>query len=464
MRSAAEAVPRAGEDPLDGAVLAVLDDDPTGSQTVAGVPLLLRVEQSDVEWALGTGSDVVFALTNSRALVEREAVALTRRATRALAIAAQAADRELALLSRSDSTLRGHFPAEVGAIADEMDALGHPPYDGIVLCPAYPEAGRVTIGGIHSVQRDGQLVPVAETEFARDPVFQYEHSDLRAWAAWRAGVDVQSICHVTLDDLRSGGAARVAQLLAAPALGGQPRIIVLDAATPGDLDVAVAGIVAAERSGRRFIYRTGPSFVAARAGRAPSEPLARRGRGAPPAAGPGGLVVIGSHTELTTRQLAAAVERHRLRIVELDVRAIVEPRRRGAECRRAAAALVAALGRHDVALVTSREVMTAADPDESAALKAAIASALVEVTRAAVQARAPRWVVAKGGITSHDVAASALGANRATVLGQLFPGKVSVWRLEDGPRAGLPYVVFPGNVGDVAALGDTLERLQDEDW
>ena len=71
----------------------------------------------------------------------------------------------------------------------------------------------------------------------------------------------------------------------------------------------------------------------------------------------------------------------------------------------------------------------------------------------------PAWVVAKGGITSHDVAARGLGIRRATVLGQLFPGLVSVFRPVDAaPEAvGTPYVVFAGNVGDETTLASVID-------
>lgn len=70
------------------------------------------------------------------------------------------------------------------------------------------------------------------------------------------------------------------------------------------------------------------------------------------------------------------------------------------------------------------------------------------------------WVVAKGGITSSDVATRGLGARAATVLGQLLPG-VPVWRIR--PDGGRPVVlvVFPGNVGGPDDLRRAVERLSE---
>jgi uncharacterized protein YgbK (DUF1537 family) len=295
-------------------------------------------------------------------------------------------------------------------------------------------------------------VPVAETEFAEDPVFAYRDSDLRAWAARRMGIARDEVASIALDELRRGGEAHVAARLADLRDG---RVVVLDAVTQADLELAALGIAAAERDGRRFVCRTGPSFVAARAGRALPAPLDGI------ATEPGhGLVVVGSHTALTTRQLERAVDRHGLATVELAVDAVTDPARRGAELERAVAQASAALGDRDMALATSRTLAQAATPTASVELKAAIASAVVEVVERVVAATPPAFVVAKGGITANDLATKALGAGRATVLGQLFPGQVSVWRLHDVRCAPLPYVVFPGNVGDDEALADAVARLK----
>jgi uncharacterized protein YgbK (DUF1537 family) len=80
------------------------------------------------------------------------------------------------------------------------------------------------------------------------------------------------------------------------------------------------------------------------------------------------------------------------------------------------------------------------------------------VVRTAIEVK-PSWVVAKGGITSHDVAVRGLGIRRAEVIGQLLPGMVSVFRpIEAAPEAvGIPYVVFAGNVGDENTLADVID-------
>jgi len=108
-------------------------------------------------------------------------------------------------------------------------------------------------------------------------------------------------------------------------------------------------------------------------------------------------------------------------------------------------------------VVTSRALRRAADATGDLDLGAQVSKALAGV--AAHVDRRPAWCIAKGGITSSDVATYGLGIRRATVVGQLAPG-IPVWRCGPEARwAGLAYVIFPGNVGDESALLDAVDRL-----
>ena len=139
--------------------------------------------------------------------------------------------------------------------------------------------------------------------------------------------------------------------------------------------------------------------------------------------------------------------------VELDVGAVADPARRETHLADVAARVVATLASADVLLFTSRTLARGQDAATSLEIAGIVSTSLVDVVRAARAAR-PAWVVAKGGITSHDVAVHGLGIRRAEVLGQLLPGLVSVFRPIDAPHEvlGVPYVVFAGNVGDETTL------------
>jgi uncharacterized protein YgbK (DUF1537 family) len=349
--------------------------------------------------------------------------------------------------------------AEVAALRSVHREVCGRDVDGVLLVPAFLEAGRVTAGGIHWARAGGPggtLVPVGQTEFARDAAFGYQSSDLRDFVAEKSAGrtrpgDVRSI---SLTDIRRGGPDRVRELLAGVRNG---TWVIVEATEYSDLETVAYGVLQAERAGSSFLFRTGPSFVRALLGLGPKAPL-RGGQLWPAGRPPGhGLVVVGSHVGQTSRQVAALTARGGVTGVELDVPALV----RGDDVIAPAVRQVtSALGASDVLLCTSRTVVPGREAAGSLAIARAVSAALSAIVRQAVAA-GPAWVVAKGGITSHDVAVSGLGIRRAEVAGQLFPGLISVFRpLDAAPAAiGRPYVVFAGNVGDEETLGQVVAIL-----
>src|SRR4051812_45228922 len=257
--------------------IAVLDDDPTGSQTVHDVTIVMALDEDE----LRLSGDTTFFLTNTRSLEEREAAALTERVARTLL----GGHPDVEIVSRSASTLRGHVAAEIAAIQRASPTA----YDGVLLVPAFFEAGRFTRGDIHYAGD----TPAGGTEFARDATVGYRSSNLIDFVREKTREDARSVSAKHLDALAAAG------------------WIVVNAETYDDLEAVVAAVRA---SGRRFLYRTGPSFVRALAGIAPKPPLRdlEVGNGH-------GLVIVGSHVGLTTRQVEAV---EGLREFELDVGAL----------------------------------------------------------------------------------------------------------------------------------------------
>ena len=444
----------------DGLLLGVLDDDPTGSQAVHGVQVVTVLEESAYEAALGGAAATCFVLTNTRILGEAAAVELNTRAARGLLAVAERRDTRIQLVSRSDSTLRGHVMAEVAALQAVRREVAGRGFDGVLLIPAFLEAGRVTAADIHWARAGAGLIPVGETEFARDPAFGYTASDLRDFVAEKSGAAIgrDEVASISLADIRLGGPPRIRDLLAGAADG---RWIVVNATEYSDLETVACGVLLAERAGQSFLFRTGPSFVRALSGLGPQAPL--RGGAIWPSGRPRGhgLIVVGSHVSQTSRQVAALRARAATTDIELDVPALM----RGAGDVVAAAGqqVAEALGRSDVLLYTSRALAAGRDGADSLAIARTVSAALSRTVAAALAAR-PAWVIAKGGITSHDVALHGLGIRRAEVTGQLFPGVISVLRpIDAAPEAiGMPYVVFAGNVGDDGTLAQVVAILNGE--
>ncbi|WP_245631574.1 four-carbon acid sugar kinase family protein [Curtobacterium ammoniigenes] len=444
-----------------GRRFAVLDDDPTGSQSVHDVSLVTALDRVEYERALAEPGSVAFILTNTRALDEHDAVARTTAIGADIAALEASGVGPISVVSRSDSTLRGHVIAEVralDAVRRHADSSG---YDGVLFVPAFFDAGRVTIDDVHWVVSGGDAVPAADTEFAKDATFGYRARTLPEFLVERSAgsLDPASIVSLSLDDIRRGGPDRVAHVLLSAPSGS---IIVVNAAAPSDLEVVTLGLQRAEQQGHRFLHRCGPSFVRALAGIEPTAPLTIESV-APAITRPRahGVVIVGSHVGLTTRQLAAARALGGLADVEVDASALADRGGASDEIDRAVARIATQIADADVVVATSRALVRGDDPTSSLAIGRRISDGLVAITRG-VAPLEPAWVVAKGGITSHDVVQRGLDIRRGRVIGQVLPGAISVLLPEEAPTTvlGMPVVIFPGNVGGETALADTLALLR----
>jgi 3-hydroxyisobutyrate dehydrogenase len=303
-----------------------------------------------------------------------------------------------------------------------------------------------------------ELTPVADTEFARDATFGYRSSDLRAWVEektdGRIGADQVLVCD--LATIRRGPEA-VAALLGR-ARDRQP--IAVDVVVEDDMRVVALGMELAERMGTTLLYRVGPPFVRARIGQARRGPLTAAEVYGGPGVTTGGLIVVGSHVGLTTRQLDALHRQHPGAVtVELDVRTLIDPARSEQHIDRAVTDICDALDRHDVIVHTSRLLVKTDDPDESLAISRAVSAGVVAVVNKVLHTHPLRFVIAKGGITSSDVATHGLEITHATVRGSMLPGLVSLWEPTSGPAQGTPYIVFAGNVGDEESLAAVVGTL-----
>jgi uncharacterized protein YgbK (DUF1537 family) len=433
------------------AKVVVLDDDPTGTQTVYDVPVLTTWAVDELTAELTAPGPVFYVLTNSRSLPLPAAQALNAEIGAHLAAAQAATGRQAVVVSRSDSTLRGHYPGETDALAA---ALGL--HDAATLIiPFFLEGGRYTLDNIHYVAEGDQLIPAGQTPFARDAAFGYRRSNLTEWVEEKTDgrIAAAEVATITLDDLRCDGPAAVATKLAALRPG---QVAIVNAAALRDLEVLVAALLDAEAAGRRFVYRTAASFVQVRAG-LDTHPLLTASDLKLPAQG-GGLFVVGSYVPKTTGQVESLLALPDITAVEMSVPALLDPARRDVEIARGQAAVDAALAAgRDTVVYTSRDLVTGSDAAASLAIGRQVSTGIVALV--AGLAQRPRYLVAKGGITSSDIATQSLGIRRGLVLGQILPG-VPVWQTGAESRApGLPYIVFPGNVGGSDALVQIAQRL-----
>jgi uncharacterized protein YgbK (DUF1537 family) len=452
-------------------VLVVLDDDPTGTQSVADLPVLTRWEVEDFQWALHQGKPAVYVLTNTRSLDPEEAAARNEEVVRNALAAARDGEGKINLgfVSRSDSTLRGHFPLEPDVIAATVAAESGEATDGVVMVPAFPDAGRITVGGVHYMRgpEAGQLTPVAETEFAKDATFGFANSEMAKYVEEKSQgrFAADSVIVLDLNIIRAGSATGQAEVSAKaiadaiePATQSTP--IVVDIVTENDMRALALGLEEAERRGKKLLYRVGPPFMRARIGQDIRPELSGEEAyaGNTPSEA-GGLIVVGSHVGVTTRQLKVLTDRHSsARIVEIDVEKLLGDEA-AAYLDQTVDAVVEALRSGDVIVHTSRLLIKTDDPAESLRIARTVSAAVVAVVNRTLKTFPPRFVIAKGGITSSDVAAHGLEIRHAIVRGPMLPGIVSLWEPVDGPAKGIPYIVFAGNVGDDESLAQVTSKL-----
>ncbi len=429
----------------------VLDDDPTGTQTVHDTVVLTEWTVPALVRELDSADPVCYILTNSRSVGAAEAVALNQDITRNLRSAADQTGRRFTVISRSDSTLRGHFPAETDALAESAEA----PPDAVLLIPAFMAGGRFTIHGLHYVEEGGLLVPAAQTPYAEDAVFGYRHSEMRKWVEEKTSGRVQSqdVISLFIEVIRSGGPDAVEEILRGLHGGA---VCVVDAVSERDLEVVALACIRAEAAGVRLIYRSAASFAGIRGGIPIQPPLGAAD--ITPMSEHGGLVLVGSYVKKSTDQLAALLASGLVKGVELPVADLLRSEDLDAFLGSIADELAAILrdGKH-AALYTSRELVSGHDDDSSLAIGRRVSKCLVDVVRGLPVS--PRFIIAKGGVTSSDLATGALAIKRATVLGQILPG-IPLWQPDANSRyPGGAYIVFPGNVGDDEALLRAVQIL-----
>ncbi|MCD4851750.1 hypothetical protein LN996_13090 [Arthrobacter sp. AK01] len=462
-------------------VLVVLDDDPTGTQSVADLAVLTRWEAEDFTWAFthireNQTKPAVYVLTNTRSLDPAEAAARNEEIVRNALSAAAAGDGtgprlRLGFVSRSDSTLRGHYPLEPDVIAATVAAQTGEATDGVVIVPAFPDAGRVTIGGVHYMRGTGEdsgsLTPVAETEFAKDASFGFKNSEMAKYVEEKSQgrFPASDVIVLDLNIIRAGASAQDPTISAkaiADALESATNStpIVADIVTENDFRALALGLEEAERRGKKLLYRVGPPFVRGRIGQEIRTALTSEEAfaGNTPSTA-GGLIVVGSHVGVTTRQLNDLTAAHgSARTIEIDVEKLLEAEA-DAYIETVVSDVVDALRQGDVIVHTSRLLIKTDDAAASLKIARTVSAAVVAVVNRTLKTFPPRFVIAKGGITSSDVAAHGLEIRHAIVRGPMLPGIVSLWEPVDGPAKGIPYIVFAGNVGDDQSLTQVTRKL-----
>lgn len=427
-------------------VVVVLDDEPTGTQTVHGVPVVTEWDQETMDEMFLSKDAVFFILTNSRSFTEERAFEVSLTIGKRIKKAAAKSHKNFVVVSRGDSTLRGHYFAETTALEKGI---------GIseckqILIPAFFEGGRFTFENIHYMQEGRNYIPVGESDFAKDNTFGYKNSNLLNWISEKTSGIIASdnIDCFSIESLRSLGPEAVKSKLLSP---NSNKYSVVNAISYQDLETFAYGLYKSELPA---VIRSSASFVNAIAG------IEKKALLTPedfPKSKDGGLTIIGSYVPKTSEQLEELQKDERFYFLELDVNLVLN-----SETIHDVLTMSGQIddyiskGKH-VVIYTSRKVVSGSDGDSSLEIVNRVSQAIVDTVKN-IKSK-PKYILAKGGITSSDIATKALGVKKAFVQGQILPG-VPVWQLGIETKfPSVPYIIFPGNVGDKNALTNALTKL-----
>lgn len=431
--------------------IVVFDDDPTGIQTVHGCLLVTDWSEENVVKAFEDEADFFYVLTNSRALTEADARQVLTSAVEAVMRVNDRYGYKLICISRSDSCLRGHFKMETDVMRSILEAHGKSVMPLTPFCPAFIESGRVTIDGTHYMRQGDRLIPTSETEFARDNVFGYSTSVLHDYIIEKGGnpkdydiVNAQS--YEELDAYRDELFKRINDYDAI--------VIRSSSSLPRSLSMI---------DDKPYLSREELGIKQHKAG----------------------IFIVGSHVKKTTEQLEQLLKADGTQGIELPIdRILDEHDALMAETLSTIAAIIAD-GSTPV-VYTARKEVRIDDAEKRQRLGQDVSNFLVEIAQYVVGHVADKssadlclgkngeqislcltkkgeeiavgYLVAKGGITSHDILTHGLGIKVGRVMGQAINSVPCVMADIDGNK--LPYIIFPGNVGNEQSLREIFEKLR----
>ncbi|WP_308591120.1 four-carbon acid sugar kinase family protein [uncultured Megasphaera sp.] len=436
--------------------IVVLDDDPTGVQTVNGIHVYTDWSEESIADGFAEAQPMFFILTNSRAFSAAHTQEVHKTIAERVLAEARRTGKEFMIISRSDSTLRGHYPLETETLRQALEAGGAPALDGEVLMPFFKEGGRFTIGNIHYVQEGDDLVPAGETEFAKDKTFGYHASEMGAYIEekTKGAYKAADTTYISLEDLRALRVDTIQQQLMEVRDFNK---VIVNAVDYQDVQVFAIAMVRAMKAGKHFMFRTAAAWPKV-IGNVPDKALLSKDELVVPGNTNGGLIIIGSHVKKTTDQLHALQQCQDVKFIEFNHLLVLEPEKLEAELQRIVGLTEEAIkAGTTVAVYTGRKRFDAGSEEESLRVSVKISEAITSiVSRLSVQ---PAFLIAKGGITSSDVGTKGLSVKKALVLGQVAPG-IPVWKTgAESEFPGMAYIIFPGNVGAVTTLRDVVAML-----
>lgn len=436
----------------------VLDDDPTGVQTIHDISVYTDWSAQTIADGFAEKNPMFFILTNSRAFTAEYTKKVHQDIAERIVKESQKTNKDFIIISRSDSTLRGHYPLETATLKETVEKLTHEKFDGEVLMPFFKEGGRFTINNIHYVQEEDYLVLAGMTEFAKDKTFYYTSSTLPEYIEEKTNgkYKANDTTCVSLDSLRNMDIDKITEQLMSVSNFNK---VVVNAIDYVDVKVFVIALIKAINAGKKFIFRSAAALTKVIGGVSDKSLLSREEL--INNNHHGGLIIIGSHVKKTTAQFNELKKCSWIKFIEFNHLLVLEPEKLNIKLQRIISEVEQTISKGQTTVVyTGRKRFDVGSEEESLKVSVKISEAITSIVdKITVQ---PSFIIAKGGITSSDVGTKGLHVKKANVLGQIKPG-IPVWQTgAESKFPYMPYIIFPGNVGTETTLREIVEDLDNQ--
>lgn len=436
----------------------VLDDDPTGVQTVHHIPVFTDWSLESIRNGFLEKSSMFFILTNSRSFTEEDTIKVHKEIAGNILRVSEERKIDYILISRGDSTLRGHYPLETEVLKETIESSSNKKFDGEIILPFFKEGGRYTINNIHYVENGDFLIPAGETEFSKDRTFSYTSSNLGAWIEEKSKGNFMSkdTTFVSLESLRNLEIDKITKQLVNVHNFNK---VVVNAIDYVDVKIFSIALIRAINSGKNFLSRTAAAFPKV-IGAVSDKGLLTKCELIKEETANGGLIIVGSHVKKTTEQLEELKKLEEIEFIEINCHLVTNSLKFQEEIDSAIKRCEKLIREgKTVAIYTTREILDFGNISKEDKLKMSvkISNGITSiVTKLVVR---PKYIIGKGGITSSDIGTKGLSVKKAIVAGQIAPG-VPVWITgEESKFPSIAYIIFPGNVGTKETLRDVVEKL-----
>ncbi len=443
----------------------IFDDDPTGSQTVYGCPLLLNWDEKTLKQAFTKSSSLIFILANTRSLSSVLAVKKTREICSSIKkffLRQGYSKDDYFYISRGDSTLRGHGVLEPEILAEELG-----PFHATFHIPAFLEGGRTTENGIHYLNG----IPVHTTDFGNDNIFGFSTSDLAKWIEEKSfgKIQAKNILHVEIKqlDMAFNNEDDFKSLLSFLSQLENNISVVVDAKLPHHLETLARAIKVVSKE-KRFLFRTAASFINSLSGLPPNPQdtadLVSLKSKNNDFKDKSGLIMVGSYVKLATDQLEVLLKDNSCEGLEIPVSILADIFTLG-DCQQAILDLEdILLSKIDdilnikkvPVLYTSREEMKFSSDSKRMNFGLELAEFMAILVGKITNKLG--YIISKGGITTQILLQKGLNYNQVDLKGQILPGLSIV--TSNSNQYDLPVVTFPGNLGNEKTLLESFRLME----